>query len=112
MCSTFHPLSQRGVGESKHPCELFKILFSKCFGEDVCNFLSHGIVSQMNCLGLYMISNQMVLCVDMFGSIMKPRILVQLDYKSIVNEKKSGIHLFLPQIFEYFHEPRNFLCCF
>ena len=43
------------------------------------------MISQMNSLGLYMILNQMVLCVDVFGSIMKPRILGELEYISIVD---------------------------
>ena len=69
----------------KHHSELFKLFFSKCFGGDVCNFLRHGTMSQLNSLGLYMISNQMVLCIDMFGSIMEPGILGQLYCRSIVH---------------------------
>ena len=85
MSLAYPPLIQRGVCESKHCYKLFKLLFFKCFREDVYNLLSHGIMSQINSLGLYMISNQMVLCVDMFGLITKPRILGQLDYRSIVD---------------------------
>ena len=69
------PLSQRGVGESKYHSELFKLIFSTCFSEDVCNLLIHGTMSQMNCVGFYMISNQMIFCANMFGSIMKTGIL-------------------------------------
>jgi hypothetical protein len=57
---------------------LFKIFSSKRFGEDVCNFLICGTMSQVNSLGLYMISNQMVLCVDVLGSIMESGFLANL----------------------------------
>ena len=70
MCPTFHPLSRRGVCKSKHCSELFKLPSSNSFGEDVYNLFSRGTMSRMNSLGLYIISNQMVLCVDMLGSIM------------------------------------------
>jgi hypothetical protein len=38
-------------------------------------------MSQVNSLGLYMISNQMVLCVDVLGSIMEFGILANLFAK-------------------------------
>jgi hypothetical protein len=102
-------LIRRGVCESKHCSKLFKIFSSKRFGEDVHNFLIYGTTSQVNSLSLYMISNQVILCVDVFTSIMESRILGQLDYISIVNKKRSIIHLFLLQIFKYFLEPHNLL---
>ena len=43
----------------------------------------------MNSLGLYMISNQVILCVDVLGSIMESRILGQLDCRSVVNPEWS-----------------------
>ena len=109
---TLPPLIQRGVFESKHHFELFKIFSSKRFGEDVRNLLICGTMSQVYSLGLYMILNQVILCVDVLCSIMESRILGQLDCKSIFNSKRSRIHLFLLQIFKYFPDLHNLLCCF
>ena len=39
----------------------------------------------MDYIGLYMMSNKMILYVDVFGSIMESRILSQLDSRSIVD---------------------------
>jgi hypothetical protein len=41
--------------------------------------------SQVNNISLYMISNQVIICVDVLSSIKESGILGQLDYKSIVN---------------------------
>jgi hypothetical protein len=84
-CPTFPPLIQRGVCEPKHHFELFKFLSSKRFGEDVHNLLICGTMSQVNSPGLYMISNQMVFCVNVLGSIMEFEILGQFDCRRIVN---------------------------
>src|SRR5713101_2367955 len=84
------PLIRRGVSKSEHVSESFKLFSSKCFGEDVCNLIICGTMSKMDCLGLYMMSNQMILCVDVFGSIMESRILIQLDCRSIVDQQWSG----------------------
>ena len=78
-------LIRRGVRKSEHVSEPFKLFSSKRFGQDVCNLIICGTMSKMDCLGFYMMSNQMILCVDVFGSIMESRILSQLDYRSIVN---------------------------
>jgi hypothetical protein len=110
--SKIPPLIQRGVCDSKHHFELFKFFSSKCFGEDVCNSLILGIMSQVNSLGLYMILNQVILCVYVLISIMEYGILGQLDFKIIFNYKRSRIHLFLLQIFKYFPKPCNLLRCF
>ena len=83
---TIPPLIRRGVSKSKHVSKSFKLFSSKRFGEDVCNLIICGTMSKMDCLGLYMMSNQMLLCVDVFGSIMESRILSQLDCKSIVDQ--------------------------
>jgi hypothetical protein len=83
---TFPPLIRRDVCESKHHYEFFVFFFSsKCFGEDVYNLLICVTPSQVNSHGLYMISNQVVLCVDVLGSIMEFGILSQLDYISTIN---------------------------
>ena len=79
-------LIQRGVCKSEHVSESFKLFSSKRFGEDVYNLIFCGTMSKMDCLGLYMMSNQMILCVDVFGSIMESRILSQLDCRSIVDQ--------------------------
>ena len=79
-------LIRRGVRKSEHVSESFKLFSSKRFGEDVWNLIICGTMSKMDCLGLYMMSNQMILCVDVFGSIMESRILSQLDYRSIVDQ--------------------------
>ena len=79
-------LIRRGVRKSEHVSESFKLFSSKRLGEDVCNLIICGTMSKMDCLGLYMMSNQMMLCVDVFGSIMESRILSQLDCRSIVNQ--------------------------
>ena len=50
---TFPLLIWRGVCESKHGSKPFKLFLSKCFGEDVCNLLICGAMSQMNCFGLW-----------------------------------------------------------
>lgn len=83
---TIPPLIRSGVSKSEHVSESFKLFSSKCFGEDVCNLIICGTMSKMDCLGLYMMSNQMILCVDVFGSIMESRILSQLDCRSIVDQ--------------------------
>ena len=44
----------------------------------------------MDCLGLYMMSNQIILCVDVFGSIMESRILSQLDCRSITPGRNAA----------------------
>jgi hypothetical protein len=62
---------QRGVCKSNHLFELFKIFSSKHFGEDVCNLLTCGTMYQLDGLGLYMMLNQMILRVDVFGLIME-----------------------------------------
>jgi hypothetical protein len=85
LSPTFSPLIRTGVYEYKHHSELFKFFSSKRFGEDVCNLLICGTMSQVNSLGLYMISNQVILCVDVLSSIMDSRILGQLDCISIVD---------------------------
>ena len=68
-------LIRRGVRKSEHVSESFKLFSSKRFGEDVCNLIICGTMS-----------NQMILCVDVFGSIMESGILNQLDCKSIVDQ--------------------------
>jgi len=57
--------------------------------------------------GLYMMSNQMVLHVDVLGLIMESRILHHFDCKSVFNQKWSSIHMFLLQILYYLPEPQN-----
>ena len=79
-------LIRRGICKSEHVSESFKLFLSKRFGEDVCNLIICGTMLKMDCLGLYMMSNQMILCVDVFGSIMESRILSQLDCRSIVDQ--------------------------
>ena len=79
-------LIRRGVSKFEHVSESFKLFSSKRFGEDVCNLIICGKMSKMYCLGLYMMLNQMILCVDMFGLIMESRILSQLDCGSIVDQ--------------------------
>ena len=79
-------LIRRGVHKSEHVSEPFKLFSSKRFGEDVCNLIICGTMSKMDCLGFYMMSNQMILCVDVFGSIMESKILSQLDCRSIVDQ--------------------------
>ena len=79
-------LIRRGVRKSEHVSKSFKLFSSKRFGEDVCNLIICGTMSKMDCLGLYMMSNQMILCVDVFGSTMESMILSQLDCRSIVNQ--------------------------
>ena len=59
-------LIKRGVNKSKHVSESFKLFSSKCFGEDVCNLIISGTMLKMDYLCLYMMSNQMILCVDVF----------------------------------------------
>ena len=66
---TIPPLIQRGVSKSEHVSESFNFFSSKRFGEDVCNLIICGTMSKMEFLGFYMMSNQMILCVDVFGSI-------------------------------------------
>ena len=105
-------LIQRGVRKSEHVFESFELFSSKCFSEDVCNLIICGTMSKMDCLGLYMMSNQMILCVDVFGSIMEYRILSQLDCRSIVDQQWSGVLLFFLQIFKYLPESYYFFCCF
>ena len=78
-CLTFPPLIRRGVCESKHHSKLLKFFSSKRFGGDVLNLIICGTMSQVNSLGLYMISNQVILCVDVLSLIMKSEILGQLD---------------------------------
>ena len=80
---TIPPLIRRGVSKSEHVSESFKIFSSKCFGEDVWKLIIFGTMSKMDYLGLYMMLNQIILCVDVFGSIMEYRILSQLDYRSM-----------------------------
>ena len=79
-------LIRRGVRKSEHVSEPFKLFSSKRFGEDVCNLIICGTMSKMDCLGLYMMSNQIILCVDVFGSIMESRIISQLDCISVVSQ--------------------------
>ena len=79
-------LIRRGVCKSEHVSGPFKLFSTKCFSEDVCNLIICGTMSKMDYLGFYMMSNQMILCVDVFGSIMESRILSQLDCRSIVNQ--------------------------
>jgi hypothetical protein len=74
-----------GVCESKHHYELLNFFSFKRFGEDVYNLFICGTMSQVNSFGLYMISNQVIVCVDVLSSIMESGILGQLDCKSIVN---------------------------
>ena len=80
---TIPPLIQRGASKPEHVSESFKLFSSKHFGEDVCNLIICGTMSKMDCLGLYMMLNQMILYVDVFSSIMESRILIQLDCRSI-----------------------------
>ena len=79
-------LIRRGVHKSKHVSKSFKLFLSKCFGEDVCNLIICGTMSKMDYLGLYMMSNQVVLCVDILASIMEYGVLVQLDCISVVDQ--------------------------
>ena len=83
---TIPPLIQRGVSKSKHVSESFKLFSSKLFGEDVCNLIICGTMLKMDCLGLYMMLNQMVLNVDVFDLIMESGILDQLDCISVFNQ--------------------------
>lgn len=92
MCPIFPTLIQRNVCESKHHSKLSSF---KHFHEYFHNYFICGTMSQVNSLCIYVISNQMILCVDVHGSIMEFGIFSQLDYKSIVNQKRSSIHLFL-----------------
>jgi hypothetical protein len=85
MCPTSPPFIQRGVCESKHHYELFKIFSSKQFGGYLHNLLICGTMFQANSLGLYMISNPVIICADVLSLIMESEILGQLDCKSIVN---------------------------
>ena len=62
--STFSPLIWRDVGESKHHSESFKLFSSKRFGEDVCNLLISGTMTEMDCFGLNMMSDQMIFSID------------------------------------------------
>jgi hypothetical protein len=77
--STFPPLIQRGVCNFKHHYELFNFVSSKRFGEDVCSLFICGTMSQVNILGVYMISNHVILCVDVLCSNMESGILGQID---------------------------------
>ena len=79
-------LIQRGVRKSEHVSESFKLFSSKRFDEDFCNLIICGAMSKMDCLGLYMMSNQMILCVDVLISIMESMILGQLNFISIINQ--------------------------
>ena len=83
---TIPPLIRRGVSKSEHVSKSFKLFSSKRFGEDVCNLIICGTMPKMDCLGLYIMSNQMILCVDVFGSIMESGILSQLDCRIIVDQ--------------------------
>lgn len=96
---TFSLLIWRYICESKHLSKLFKLFSSKSFCEDVCNWLTYGIVYQLNDLGLYMMSNQIVFHAGVLCSIMESTFVNQLDCRSVVNQKWSNIHLFLLQIF-------------
>jgi hypothetical protein len=78
-CLTFPTLIRRGMRESKHHSELFKIFSSKHFGEDVHNLLIWGTMSQVNSFCLYMILNQVILCFDVLSSIMEHGILQVLS---------------------------------
>ena len=87
--STFPPLIGRDVGESKHHSESFKLFSSKRFGEDVCNLLICGTMTEMNCFGLNMMSNQMIFSIDVLHSIMDLWVLSQLYCRGIVNHEWS-----------------------
>jgi hypothetical protein len=88
----------RGVCKSKDLYELFKLFSSRCFREDAFNLLTHGIMYELYSIFLYVMSNQMVLRVDVLGLNMEYRILGQDDCISLVNQKWTSIHLFLLQI--------------
>jgi hypothetical protein len=79
--SKIPPLIRRGVCESKHHSKLLNFFSPKRFGEDVYNFLICGTTSQVNCLSLSMILNQVILFVDVLCSIMESRILSNLIAK-------------------------------
>jgi len=111
MYRTFPDLA-KGVFVSPNIIWLFKLFSFKHFGEDVCNLFICGTMSHMNSLGIYTILNQMILWVDVLGSIMESRILIQLYWKMFVNQKINTIHLFLLQIFNDFPKPHNFPYCF
>jgi hypothetical protein len=86
------------VRYTKHLSKIFKLFSSKCVGEDVYNLITCGIMYQMNVLNLYMMSNHMILRVDVIFSIMESKILYHFDFISVVNQKWSSIHLFFFQI--------------
>ena len=92
------PLIWRDVGESKHHSESFKLFSSKRFGEDVCNFLICGIMTEMDCFGLNMMSNQMIFSIDVLCSIMELWVLGQFYYRGIVNHEWSWLYLFYANI--------------
>ena len=77
------------VGESKHHYKSFKLFSSKCFGEDVYNFLISGTMTEMDCLGLNMMLNQTIFSIDVFRSIMELWVLDQLYCRGIFNHKWS-----------------------
>ncbi len=75
--STFPPLIWRDVGDSKHHSKSFKLFSSKRFGEDVYNFLICGTMTEMDCFGINMMSNQMIFSIDVFRSIMEFWVLLK-----------------------------------
>lgn len=86
--SNIHPPGRkRGVCDPKNHFKLFKLFPSKCYGEDIRNFVTFKIMSQMSSLGLYMLSSQMMSCVVVFSLIMEYRILSNWITKVLTTTK-------------------------
>jgi hypothetical protein len=74
------PLSEEGILSQPHLIsELFKLLFVQCLGENICHLLITLYVIKPHGSSLYTIPDEMILDIDGLATIMKHRILKELD---------------------------------
>jgi hypothetical protein len=79
------PLSEEGILSQPHLIyELFKLLFARCLGENICHLLISLYVIKPHSSSLYTISDEVIPDIDVLAMIMKHSILKEIDAPLIV----------------------------